>query len=196
MIEMKLTGWEGIEGMLQGMPDKVQNRALKPAIRQGANIVRDDARMKAPVHAGTYPASRSASFSLKAWRAIEKAGSIDTKYLPGKTKKSRKKYWEFRKPGTLKRSIVVGETPKNARNSLARQLGRGAVILAVGILNRAYYGRWFEGMPNGKGFTDRGGKYHPPNPFLGPSLSKNAQRILDKIRDGVFSQIEKIKRGG
>ena len=193
MMEMNLKGFEQVSAMLKGLPDKVQNRALKPAIRQAANIVRDEARVRAPMRKSQYPAARTAGFSLKAWRAIEKAGFIDTKYLSkGKHRKDKKKYWEFRKPGTLKRSISVGEAPKRAK-TLARQYGRNGVFLAVGVAPRAYYGIFFE---SSKGFRDRGGNRHPSKPFLLNSLKNNTEAVVDRLRSDIAANLKQIQAGG
>lgn len=192
MMEMHLTGFEQVSAMLKGLPDKVQNRALKPAIRQASNIVRDEARTRAPMRTSPYPQARTAGFSAKAWRAIEKAGGIETKYLSGKHRKDRKKYWEFRKPGTLKRSISVGEAPKRAR-TLARQYGRNGVFLAVGVAKRAYYGIFFESP---RGFRDRGGKKHQSRPFLLTSLKNNTEAVVNRLRTDIADNLKRIQAGG
>lgn len=179
--------------MLRTLPEKTMRSAMKPAIRKGANIVRDDARIRAPQKKDAYPQARTANFSLKAWNAIRKARFIHTKYLKGNFRKDIKMYYDFRKPGTLKRGIFVGEAPRYAKHSLAKDFGSNGVFLSVGVDRRAYYGKFFEFEG---GFTDRGGQKHKSRPFLRTALSDNAREVLDIIRDHLSEALKKIQAGG
>ena len=193
MISMKLRNWLEVESMLKTLPEKTMRSALKPAIRKGANIVRDEARTRAPKRQSPYPEARTATFNQKAWDAIRKARFIHTKYLPGKHRKDIKMYYDFRRPGTLKRGIFVGASPRYAKHTLSRELGSNGVFLSVGVDKRAYYGKFFE-LP--KGFTDRGGRKHASRPFLRTALVDNAGRVLDIIRDNLSEALRKIQAGG
>ena len=180
VIEMKLTGFKDVSGVLQAMPDNLMEKHIRKANYAACKIVRDEARAKAPMHAGPYPATRRKSMSTKmlakALARLEKEGVtaedvISKSYgLSGRQKGNLD-----RKPGTLKKSIIIG--------GIKGQRDRNFVKLAVGLMKRAYYGKWIE-----LGFIHYGKKkqtHVPGRPFLRPAFDHNVNAVIDKFREGL-----------
>lgn len=182
MIEMKLTGFKAVSGVLQAMPDKLMEKHIRKANYDACKIVRDDARAKAPMHAGPYPSTRrkgmSAKMLAKALSRLEKQGVTAEEVISKSYGLSgRQKGNQDRKPGTLKKSIIIG-TVKGARD-------RNFVKLSVGLMKRAYYGKWIE-----MGFIHFGKKkqtHVPGRPFLRPAFDNNVGAVIDKFRENLVN---------
>ncbi|MEN6474135.1 MAG: hypothetical protein ABFD81_08990 [Syntrophaceae bacterium] len=178
MIEMKLTGFKGISGILQTMPDKLMEKHIRKANYEACKIIRDAARAKAPMHAGPYPATRRKGMSTKmlakTLAQLEKKG-ITAEEIISKSYglSGRQKGNQDRKPGTLKKSIIIG--------AIKGRRDRNYVKLAVGLMKRAYYGKWIE-----MGFIHYGKKkqtHVPGRPFLRPAFDGNLDAVIIRFRE-------------
>lgn len=178
MIEMKLTGFKAVSGVLQAMPDKLMERHIRKADYEACKIIRDDARAKAPMHPEPYPATRGKMMSAKALaKALARAEKSGVTAEDVRTKAAglsgRSKGNMDRKPGTLKKSIIIG-TIKGKRD-------KNTVALYVGLMKRAFYGKWIE-----LGFIHfgKGKQTHiAGRPFLRPAFDHNTQAVIDKFRE-------------
>jgi len=85
--------------------------------------------------------------------------------------------WTGRKQGDLQRTI--------------REVTRGDRIGNF----RVYAGNYkiyYAHMIEKSGYTDRGGTFHPPRPFLRNSFNGQKSKVLDRIKSGVNSKIATV----
>lgn len=57
MAELQMEGWAELKPKLLDLPDKLVNNILRAAMRQGANVMRDEAKALCPVDTGALQAS-------------------------------------------------------------------------------------------------------------------------------------------
>ena len=196
MITIKTTGFKELADKLKEMPDNVMKNYVRRAEYQAAILVRDKARDLAPMHAGPYPATRGKSMSAKALAtALEKAekygvtaDDVRTKTagLAGKSKGN-----STRVPGTLKKSITIGNSRERATRNIRND--KNFVILSVGLMKRAYYGYFIE-----MGFMHAGKntKTHvPAHPFLRPAFDSQVPALIDKFKAALVDFTKDAERG-
>jgi hypothetical protein len=195
------------------MPDNVMNKYIRRAEYQAAVLVRDKARDLAPARKDPYPATRQKAVSpkmlakkiaqLEKYNIEDIANKIITlSYgFSGKAKANRD-----RKPGTLKKGLVIG----NSRDKGTRDLrsDKNFIVLSVGLTKRAYYGYWIEhGFMHTSGprknkiaLADRSrdtrgrfakeasaptngsGVYVPAHPFLRPAFDSQVEALINKFK--------------
>jgi hypothetical protein len=146
------------------------------------------------MHEGPYPATRSKTMSAKALaRALVRAEKHGITAEAVRTKAAglsgRQKVNMNRKPGTLKKSIVIG----NNREKSARDMrnDKNFVVLSVGIMRRAFYGYWVE-----HGFIHAGKKktHVPARPFLRPAFDSQVQALIERFRQALSEFIGSMGR--
>lgn len=78
------------------------------------------------------------------------------------------------------RGILADEIIKDIR-----VLAAARVVIGISWSEQAFYGIFHE-----IGWTDKGGTYHAPDPFLRPALSKNRPRVKAIIRQNLKDLIQ------
>lgn len=84
-ITVSITGADELQRKLLGLPDKVERKVIRGAVVEGARIVRDDARERAPMYHGNVSAGHAAPGTLKK--------SIILKYIPEQSRAGRAVYY-------------------------------------------------------------------------------------------------------
>jgi len=164
----KFKGGRELQAFLNTLPAKVEKNIMRSALRQGANVIKDEAKAQVPVDQGDL--EKSIRVSTRSRRGEVKAIV--------KTDDYKAKWVEF---GTAPHFISVKESAKPTRKTR-----RGARTVSVGTVNKM--------VKNGSLVI--GGDFvgesvaHPgarPNPFMRPAIdSKTNEAIV-----AVGSQIRK-----
>lgn len=108
MIEYEIKGAEEIYKMLSGLPEKMEVRILRGAVRAGAKTVLDEAQSRAPVRKGALRSSLRVS-------TRSKRGQVRASVVAGGNKKGGVFYAAMVEGGTKahvikarKKSLIVG----------------------------------------------------------------------------------------
>jgi HK97 gp10 family phage protein len=190
MFQIQTHGFDQLAAKLKAMPDDVMIKAITPSLRKGSIIVRDEAREKAPVHIGPYPASRTKTMDKalisQAYEEgkqlladMQKEGPLSRKQIravkrsiKASLRASGRQMWNaIRKPGTLRDSIIVRRSTSKDKNTIMQN---------IELTKYAYYGRWLE-----FGFTHFGKKkktHVPAHPYFRPALYNNVEKVIDIFR--------------
>jgi HK97 gp10 family phage protein len=202
MFAIQTHGFKELSDALRAMPDNLMNKTISQALYQGSKIVRDEAKLKAPVHIGSYPLSRTSTVTAN--KALIDAAFAESNRLSTELQKSgplsrkqiraikatvkqtlgatgRQMWNKIRKPGTLASSIVIKKqiTPG----------GKDVIMRNVELTKFAYYGRWLE-----FGFTHYGKKkrtHVPAHPYFRPALYNNSEKVIDKFREYLIKFVNK-----
>lgn len=102
---VKIEGLEALRRQLRQLPEELQKKALGDAVAKGANLIRDEARVRAPFLTGMLKRSIRSTRSVR--RGSEAAAFVGVRRL---TKKTLRKlgfkgdafYWKFLEFGTSK----------------------------------------------------------------------------------------------
>ena len=205
-LTIKTHGFSELGARLKAMPDDMMVNHIQEANKKAGLIVRNDARIRAPIHKGPYPASRTntmAGFAGKLKQSYEAIEQL-TKELddPTASLRARRKYakviratvhkmrgttgrqlWnKIREPGTLRKSIILKRLGKKRKDMTTQE---------IGLSNKAYYGRWIE-----YGFTHYAkgvGLVHtPPHAFLRPALYENKEQIIATMREAIIIGLNRV----
>lgn len=97
---------------------------------------------------------------------------------------------EYQRYGRIPRSITVGRAyvPKNDPNAIRVNVGARSQRRRGIFRNRAPHAHLIE-----YGFTDRGGRWHPGTPFLGPALDALAGEVIERMAAEMSRKIDELR---
>jgi hypothetical protein len=203
---MQTHGFAEMAERFKAMPDELMDKYIQKANYKACEIVRDDAKVRAPIHEGPYPASRTQTLGLLTpkmdlsrdvtSKAIENAQrERPGQHISGREiralrtmvnkmfKTTGRQVWNsIRSPGTLRKSIIIrkGKNPN-----------KDYIVRNVALTKFAYYGMWLE-----FGFMHAGKerKHIPSHPFMRPSLYENKEKVIDTMRLGLMDGLNKFDK--
>jgi HK97 gp10 family phage protein len=121
MIEMKVEGLRELNQMLMEFPVKVEKKVLRSALREGAKVIRDDAKRNVYTAKGPYKV-----YEQQYTKSSGKRGKV----------KSGKK-WVTYNPGTVAKNIIVFAKRK-------RGYPRGVSAISVGVRPKVWFAQFLE----------------------------------------------------
>jgi HK97 gp10 family phage protein len=178
-------GLDQLQKFLDELPAKLEANVMRAALREGANVIKEEAKAKAPVAKPTargvkrYGAYRGALRDSIRVSARLIRGKVSAKVVAGgKTKRGADTYYapwvEF---GTAAH-LIVAKDEKGGRNratSINRQTKRRGGVLSIN-------GRFYASV------------MHPgsrPKPFMRPALDAKAQEALVAVAHGIKRRLTK-----
>lgn len=182
-----LSGLAEVKKAMRELAPKLQRRYMRPAIADGARVIRNEARILAPVSDGMKPAGRPRAGTLRR--------NIILKYIPEASRGSRVTYYV---------------TVKRGKRFQAMKRRRGGKEV---ILNEdAYYWFWVEfgHLARGPGQKVAGGRrragrererlkaggarFIPPRPYMRPAFENKKGEAIAAIRDRLVIGLKDLAR--
>ena len=168
--EIKITGGAQLAARLSTLPDRVANNVMRGATLAGASVIRDRARVLAPILAEEELARRDPT-KLRAFLTRKKIASL----LGRGGDAARANLKKIR--GFLRRNILSSR-------------GRGTqdkVVAITGITKAAYYGHFLE-------FGTRKMRAHP---FMRPAFDQSREAAVDAMVEYAKGRVEEeaVKNG-
>lgn len=158
---MKIDGLAQLQLALRELPKTAEGSALADAVRAGANVIRDEAKSRAPRHAGPYEGKKGKRpGTLKRGIVVRITRRISQGYVTATITVS-KKAWYGRLVEFGHR--IVGRLPK------AKGAERAKARRAQHALGRNV----------------------PPKPFLRPAMDVKAEEAVTTLRDSLAPAIVK-----
>lgn len=157
-------GLKELQAALAELPKTAQGAALADAVRAGGNVIRDEARQRAPKHAGPYEGKKKSQQrpgTLKRGIVTRMKRNLAEGWATASITVS-KKAWYGRLVEMGHR--IVGRLPKGAKGGVRKR-----ARLAQHAL----------------------GRHVPPHPFLRPAIDVKAQEAVNALRDALVPAIVK-----
>lgn len=161
---MKINGGRELNALLQQLPVEVETKILRNALARAANVVRDEARERAPIETGDLRDAIKSSRNTKGGQVIAKVKLLGEHSFLGY-------FFEF---GVAPHLIKVAEDAKPTKQ---KRDGR-VVPLSMGTINKMV----------GRGSLVIGGNFvgpmvmHPgisPQPFMRPAMDAKAAAAIE-----------------
>lgn len=169
-ISVEVRGLRELERRLQTLPDRLQRKALTPAVLAGARVVAAEARKNAPIRTG---ATRRNVIAKRARDLRGYAARALVGVRHGKARRSGEKAYARRAEDPWYFFMY--------ERSGFHSTGRTRRIAARGRLKLQRLG-----------VRSSGFKFTPPRPFIGPALKSAGGRAALAIRERLARELAKI----
>ncbi len=180
---VRVTGLSDLMKFFDELPAKLQNNVMRGAMREGANVVRQEAKNMAPI---ATPSSNGAKKYGHYRGALRDSIKVSTRSRAGKV------------------SAVVSAGGKNKRGADVFyvhwvEFGTAAHFIKAKANGKNYAGRLnYQGRKNGGALSINGKMYasvfHPgsrPKPFMRPALDSRAQQAVVAVGEAIKRRLTK-----
>lgn len=165
MTTTTIQGLGDLKANLQSLPDKLMKRVLTSALRQGANVIKDEAKALCPVETGAL----RASIRVTARRGT--ATLVHFNVVAGGLSSAQQKKFGIE---TAFYAVMVEEGHLIRGKGQALKGGTRSKSLQRAIL------------------VEHGAASVPAHPFMRPALENKAQDAITEIADEVSSRMQEL----
>lgn len=195
-MQYRVEGFAELERKLRALGNETAGEALIPAIRAAGNVIRDEARRRAPVKTGRLRRSIGTRINKRLTQGAEAVIRVSRRAFYGRfielgaeqhviepkgEKHVRAALRRLARKGHTRNAKVWDRALDTATNEIAEIRAR-----SHGLLANRESGEIFGGRVRHPGTR--------PQPFLRPAIDVKGQAAIDTLRDRLMRNIEKIAR--